>query len=38
MLNENLEESFRDAQKVIEDEIKAGLLDQDDSAEEEDDE
>ena len=27
MLNDNLEESFRDAQKVIEDEIKAGLLD-----------
>merc|ERR1712151_1081353 len=38
MLAENLEESFKDAEKVIEDEIKAGLLDQDDSAEEEDDE
>merc|ERR1712113_150266 len=38
MLNANLEESFRDAEKVIEDEIKAGLLDQDDSEEEEDDE
>merc|ERR1712032_1141544 len=25
MLNENLEESFRDAQKIIEDEIKAGF-------------
>ena len=34
MLAENLEESFKDAEKVIEDEIKAGLLDQDDSEEE----
>merc|ERR1711966_275351 len=38
MLHENLEESFRDAQKVIEDEIKAGLLDQSSEEEEEDDE
>lgn len=38
MLADGLEQSFKDAQKIIEDEIKAGLLDQADSEEEEDDE
>merc|ERR1719222_805312 len=37
-LADGLEESFKDAQKIIEDEIKAGLIEQDDSEEEEEDE
>lgn len=38
MLADGLEQSFKDAQKIVDDEIKAGLLDQDSSEEEEDDE